>query len=239
MIVVGFFLIYKSMQNKIYNLLIGGFGYTSLIIGITGNLIFDLGNLFQEIFVFTSFVLTVIFTNMTFYKSKKKNANYILIVVIILGIIQISYYIIKVPTAVLIYIWIALDIPYTLIVFNWLTWSSYSAYKAIKKHNIQPWIKVRYKMIAIFSFILSFHNIPEFFQPLDVGWGNPSNIASLGVFGATAILAAIFSIGFAFAWIMPKKVKNYYNRHYKSLADLEINEKDLLEQLREELSKKS
>ncbi len=237
MVIVGFFLIYKGIQNRMKNLRLVGYGYITLVIGIIGNLVFNLGPLFQEFFVFAAFLLTVIFTNRTFYKSKKKIANYILIVVIILGIIQFFYYLIEVPTAVLIYIWIALDTPYTLVVFNWLAWSSYSAYKALKKHDIQPWIKVRYKMIAIFSFILSFHNIPEFFQPLNVGWGDPSNIASLAVFGATAILAAIFSIGFAFAWIMPKKIKDYYNRHYKSLEDLEINEKDLLDQLRDELSK--
>ena len=222
------------------NLLVATFGFFSIVTGFLGNFVFNLGVQFQEIFIFIGFVLCVIFTNITFYKHKKKIRNFILIIVIILGIIQnIFFFLVPLweQRTISYYIRVALDTPYTILVFNWLAWSSYSAYKVIKNHNIEPWIKIRYKLITIFSFIGSLHNIPEFFQPKGVVWGDPSNFVSLMVFGVSAIIGVIFSIGFAFALMMPKKIKEYLNKDFRISEDIDISEKDLLEQIKNDLFK--
>jgi amino acid transporter len=167
----------------------------------------------------------VIFTNQTFYKDTKSKANLVLSIVIILGIIQIIFHIINESS--LYYIRVSLDVPFTFIVFNWLAFSAYRVYKKIKNENIQPWIKVRYKLIIISSFIISFYSIIEFFQPSGISWGDPSHPISVIVFGLISVLAIIFSVGFSFSFLMPKFLKNYFNRNFNSLDETQFSEDEL------------
>ncbi|MFX1567654.1 MAG: hypothetical protein ACFFCV_04715 [Promethearchaeota archaeon] len=210
-----------------------GFGFLSISLGFIGNFIFSLGSLFLEVCIFTGYVLTVIFTNRTFYKDTESKAKLVLIIVIILGMIQIIFFIINERS--LYYIRVSLDVPYTLLVFNWLAFSSYRVYLRIKIENIQPWIKLRYKMIFIFSFILSLNNILEFFQPRGVFWGDPNHPISLIVFGLTAIIVVCFSIGFSLAWLMPNALKKYFNRNYTPIKDVHLSEEELKTLLRKDL----
>jgi hypothetical protein len=119
-----------------------------------------------------------------------------------------------------------------------MAWSSYSAYQKIKNKNIQPWIKVRYKLVAFVSFILSFNNIPEYFQPKGTTWGDPDNIISLAVFGTTAIISVIFAFGFSLAWMMPNWLKKFFNRNYQLLDEKEYTEEELMNLIREQLANK-
>jgi hypothetical protein len=204
-----------------------------LPIGFIGNFLFNLGYFYQEIFVFLGFILVVIFTNKTFHRHQKFLSNFIFILVLVLGLIQLLIHAIDLYT--LYYLKVSLDVPYTFLVFDWLSWSSYSAYKSLKNQDIQPWIKLRYKMIAIFSFIISLHIIPEFFQPSEINWGDPSSLTSLLVFGTTAVLAVVSSLGFAFAWIMPNWIKKLINKNYKTLEDEELTEEELINMLRKQM----
>jgi hypothetical protein len=176
---------------------------------------------------------------MTFHKNRGPLSKIVLTAIIIFGIVQLYFFFVSefgVWTSELYYLRVSLDLVYTLITFNWLAISAFSAYKLIKDQEIEPWVKMRYKLITIFSFIFSFHSIPEFFQPAGVTWGNPSNIVSLQVFGSTAILVVIFSLGFSIAWIMPKWLKRFLNRNYIIDKDILIDEKELLNLIRQELS---
>jgi hypothetical protein len=194
----------------------------------------------QEIFITIGFILGVIFTNLTFHKNRKSPAKLILIAVIVLAIIQLIFYgidsIERNPFNY--YLKVSLDLPYTFLVFNWLAWSSYSAYKIVKSQDIEPWIKFRYRLISILSFIMSFHGIPEFFQPFDIRWGTPSNLISVAVFGTTAVLSVIFSVGFFFAWIMPNWLKKYLNRNYQPIKDKELTEEELMNLIRKQLTER-
>lgn len=240
MSVVGFFFLLRGIQKKMKNLIVIAIGFIALPTGFIGTFLFNLEYLFQEIFVFIGFTLTVIFTNMTFHRNRRLYPNLILVFAIILGLIQLLFHSIETFTTLNFYYErVALDVPYTLLIFNWLSWSSYSAYKSLKKQDIAPWIKIRYKRVGIFSFILSFHNIPEFFQPVGTVWGDYTNIISLIVFGMTAILAAIFSLGFAFAWIMPNWLKKRYNKGYHPPKDIELSEEDLINLIKKQLSNKN
>jgi hypothetical protein len=237
----GIFFLVKAKQNKMKNLAILGISFISIPIGFIGHFIFKLTSIFQEYFVFLGFSLFVLFTNLTFYKNQMKKANLVLILVIILGITQIlffhMFYAIEIKRNLQYYLRVSLDLPYTLLVFNWLAYSCYSTYIRIKKQNIEPWIKTRYKLLAISSFIMSFHNIPEFFQPKDIRWGNPNDPISLAIFGITAIMAIVYVTIFAISWFMPKRLKNYLNKGYKLEREKEYTEDELIELIKNQLSK--
>jgi len=239
-LIVGFFLIVRGTQTKMINIFITGTGFIGLAIGFIGNFVFHLGGLFQEIFVFIAFNFTVIFTNLTFYRRKKIYPSLVLAVTFTLGIIQLFLHTLNLFLGTNVYyLRVSLDLPYTLLTFNWLAWASYQSYKRLKVYNIAPWLKLRYKLVAFFSLIISFHSIPEFFQPKGVYWGDPENIISLMVFGITAILAASFSIGFFIAWIMPNWLKKKINKNYKPLEDKEYSEKELMQLIKKEMDEES
>jgi hypothetical protein len=223
------------------NIILGGIAFVSLPIGFIGYFIFQLDPLFQELTIVSSFILTVIFTNMTFYKNQGLQSKIVLCTVTILGCIQLWFFLISIFgdwNVYLYYMRVTLDFLYTFIVFNWLSFSAYSAYKLVRSLNIDPWIKFRYKLLAIFSFVFSFHSVPEFFQPQGTMWGDPSNLTSLAVFGSTAILVVIFSLGFLIAWFMPEWLKKRINKNYQAIEDKEFQEKELLDLIKKELSKK-
>ncbi|TFG03146.1 MAG: hypothetical protein EU539_12530, partial [Promethearchaeota archaeon] len=233
LILTGLFFLYKAFQNRLKNMAILGIGTIAFPIGFIGNFVLNLGSIFQEYFVFIGLISVVIFTNMTFYKGQMKKANIILIIVIILGIIQIImfhlYYPIEVKRNIYYYLRVSLDLPYVFLVFNWLAYSCYLAFERLKEQDIEPWIKARYKLLAISSFILSLHSIPEFFQPKNIRWGNPSDHISLAIFGITAVMAIVYAIIFSISWFMPKPIKNYFNKDYKTDIEKEYTEEELME----------
>ena len=240
LLVVGIFFLIKGNQNKMKNLIVTGIGFIAIVIGFIGSFIFNLGAVFQEVFVFIGFVLIVVFTNLTFYKGRKSKAKVVLIVTVFLGIIQLILMTLQVHFSISTYYFrVTLDVPFTFLVFNWMAWSSYSAYQKIKNKNIQPWIKVRYKLVAFVSFILSFNNIPEYFQPIGTTWGDPDNIISLAVFGTTAVISVIFAIGFSLAWMMPNRLKKFFNRNYQLFDEKEYTEEELMILIREQLANRN
>ena len=240
LLMTGIFFLVKGKQNNMKNLVILGFGFIAIPIGFIGRFLFNLTQVFQEYFVFLGFVSLVIFTNMTFYKNRMKKPNLILLIVIILGIIQIvlfhMFYEIEINRGFEYYLRVSLDLPYNLLVFNWLAFSCYSAYRRLEDQDIEPWIKARYKLVAIFSFILGFISVPEFFQPKNVMWGNPNNLISLIIFGITAVLAIIYAIGFALSWFMPKWLRSYFNKGYKRELEREYTEDELMSLIKNQLN---
>jgi len=236
LIIVGIFFLINGIHNKLINLKIAGLGFISLCLGFIGNFLFNLQEGFQEIFVFICFTFTTVFTYLTFYKNQKKIGLFVIFLVICLGIIQlILIYASLLGVPHLYYLRISLDVPYTMITFDWMAWASYSSYRHLKNEDIQPWIKIRYLLIAIFSFIISFNNIPEFFQPIGTTWGDSSNPVSLAVFGATAILVVTFASGFGLAWLMPSWLKNRLNKGYKTIIGKELTEQELLTLIKKQL----
>ena len=241
MIIVSVLLFIKAKERKMKNLFIVGLGFIALPIGFIGDFAFNLGAIFLEVFVFICFVLAVVFTNMTFYKDRQKEANIVLIITVVLGVIQLILIIINIDIEINrpfeYYLRISLDFLYIFLVFNWLGFSSYTAFKRFRDQEIEPWIKARYKMITVFSFIMSFHGIPVFFQPIGVRWGDPSNVISLLIFGITSILTFIFSVGFLLAWLMPNWLKDKLNKDYEPKEDRVFSEEDLMRIIKKQLKK--
>lgn len=237
----GIFFLVKGKQNKMKNLMVLGIGFIALPIGFIGRFIFNFNSIFQEYFVFIGFISLVIFTNMTFYKNRMKKAILVVVTVIILGIIQIvlfhMFYEIEIKRNFQYFLRVSLDLPYVLLVFNWLAYSCYRAYNRLKDQDIEPWIKARYKLIAFSSLILSLHSIPEFFQPKDIRWGNPSDPISLIIFGITAVIGITYAIGFAISWFMPKWLKKYFNKGYERSIEKEYSEDELMDLIKNQLNR--
>ena len=236
LLIVGFFLLYRVKKTKLYNLITIGIAFILIPIGFIGNFLLRLGIIFENMFVSTGFILTVIFTNQTFHKKKKKTKNLVLCLIIVLAIF-FSYLDIFYPKTdgIFFYLRRIIDIIFTFLTFGWMGWSSYDAYCKIKKSDIQPWIKSRYKIIAFVSFILSPHAIPSVFVPPNVSFTDFSNIMVLIAYIIIAILSVIFSIGFCIAWIMPIKLKKYFNRNYLPYEDKEIPEDELMKLIKIQL----
>jgi hypothetical protein len=221
-----------------------GFAFLAMTLGfLTQFFIETYGYLIREILVLIGFVFFIVFTNSTFYKQDKRNlGSYILIIGILFAIIQIIFQILVdfiFPDDIIIhYAKIALDLPFNLLVFNWMAYASYSAFIRIKNESIAPWIKARYKLIAITALIMSFHSIPEFFQPFEIPIGDYSNLQSLIVFGTISFISITFVILFGLAWIMPKWFKRRLNKNYEPIEEESYSEQELMELIKNQISKR-
>lgn len=216
---------------------------SGLVINIVLRFIFNIdpgvGNTVQEFFIFSGYVFFMAFTNATFYKNHMKTGNILFVVVVLLGLNQLIliniFGQIEIERGFEYYLRITLDIPYTFITFDWLAWSCYSSFKRLKDKDIEPWIKKRYQFIALASFIFSFHNIPEFFQPKDVRWGSSSDPTSLIIFGTMTTMMMIYAIIISLSWFMPKRLKAHFNKGYLKIEDHELSEEELIRLLRKEI----
>lgn len=115
----------------------------------------------------------------------------------------------------------------------WLAYNSLKVYRRLKNLDIEPWVKKRYLLIAIASLIFAASAIASFFMPLEGGFEATHPVVS--IFVASSFI--IFSFGNLIAWIMPKKLKEYYNRNYKVPISEDLSEKDLLDKIKSQLSK--
>jgi hypothetical protein len=240
LLIVGGFLIIRAFRTKLKNLLWLGLGFIFVSFGFICNFIFNLGLLVEEFFVSTGFILAVIYTNLTFHKERGNKANIMLLIIIIIA--SIHFYL-KIrlnaePTLFNHYLQKSFDIALTLLVFNWMGWSSYSSYKRIRDQNIYPWIKVRYKILSLFSIILSIQAIPEIFFPMGLEYGEPNNFLNIIAFGITSILVFSFSVAYLLAWIMPKRFKKYLNRNYQPIEDKNYSEQELMVLIKNQLFEK-
>lgn len=238
LMIMGTFLLLRAYQNKMRNIVFLGIGFYLVAIGFLGNFFLGLGATFEEVFVSTGFILATLYTNQTFYKRLKIKGRIITLIVILLGVINVFmrwfYYNVE-QNIFTYYIKQTNDMIFTFIVFGWMGFASFKAYQKLKESNIQPWIKYRYKLLTLASYLLSFQAIPEIFGPYGMKYGDPSFIAVF-IFGITAILTFIFSICYAIAWFMPKCLKNYLNRDYEIIEEKELSENDLIRLIKKELS---
>jgi len=116
----------------------------------------------------------------------------------------------------------------------WLSFASFSAYYKIKKSKIQPWIKKRYLIVGISAIFLAAQSFPNIMVPYRVSFES-SLMATLTIIITS--LNIIFAVLSLIAWVMPKKLKDYFNRDYSKLEDEEISEEQLLTQVKKQLLK--
>ncbi|MFX1278000.1 MAG: hypothetical protein ACFFA3_01190 [Promethearchaeota archaeon] len=243
---VATFLLIKMIKTKTYNLLplILFFLITSL------RLVFYA--LVPSLIIITLFlnqfpnILIVIFTKLTFFKDKKSPFKIFLLILIIVRsidfIIRLIFQIsIPMTTSLeesnlVYYFFILFSITISFLLSHlWLGIIALKYYYYLKYINIEPWVKKRYQLIGLSSIIYSLSIFIYYFIPYNVIglYEFPNVIYSYIILGFTIF----YSICAFIAWIMPKRLKKFYNRGFKRLSEKEYSENELMEVIEKELSK--
>ncbi len=239
--IVAAFLLLRAIKIKMWNLIYGGTAFLLIPIGFIGNFLFQLGTVFEEIFVSSGFVLITVFTNLTFHRERENIACIVLTINILLAISMIflkviTYLILKQITPFLYYLRIAIDIIFSFLTLGWISFSSLNAYNFLKHENIEPWIKMRYKVIGIVSLVLSFHAVPQIMIPWNVSINDFNSIYVLLSYMIIIVEAVIFSFGYCIAWIMPERLKAYFNRSFTPSEETSFTkEEELIQHIKNQL----
>ncbi len=232
-LITGIFLLIRAYKTRMINPLYAGLAWFLIGFAQIGIVLFKFNIAFNSIFGISSFIFIMLFTNSTFHKERKTNLpKVILIISVLLAFCSWFLNFLRVilnNQIIVYYSHSVIDLIYRLIVMNWMAWSSYQVYKVIKEHDIEPWIITRYKIIYIFSPILSVYALVVIFQPYNVQFGTTTNLQSYIVFGTTATLAIVYGIAFMLAWIMPSKFKSYLNKGYEPLESKEYSQEEIIE----------
>lgn len=245
-LIVAIFLLNKMIKTKTFNLLpLILFFIISSIRIIFYSLFPSLLIIFLILIQFPN-ILLVIFTKLTFFKYKKSPFKIFLIILIIVRSID---FIIRLNFQISIPIITSLDevnlIYYYYILFSitisfllshlWLGIVALKYYYSIKSINIEPWIKKRYQLIGLSSIIYSLSIFIYYFIPYNVvgPWAFPNVIYGYILVGFTIF----YSLSAFLGWVMPKRLKKFFNKDFKRPNDKEYSENELLEIINNEISK--
>ncbi|MFX1568607.1 MAG: hypothetical protein ACFFCV_09585 [Promethearchaeota archaeon] len=238
-IVVGIFFLVRAYQTKLKSLIYGGIALIIAAISQIGRQLFDFNLLVTRMILSFGFILVVVFTNMIFHRDRKsKLPTFILIITVINFFLEtgLAFFSMAIVSDYTFYLNVTQDTLNRFIVFNWMAWSTFSAYKEIRVLDIEPWVKTRYKILSFITFFFSFHNIPFFFQPWNVDFGDPNDIRSFIVFGIISVFAIIFAIGFSLTWFIPKWFKRFLNKGYNIIEEKEYTEEELMALIRKQIT---
>jgi len=252
-IIVGIYLLFNSYKKKLINLIYPGLAFLILasaeIMTITVNLDYIIDSILTGLFL----ILIILFTNYTFHKEQKsivfhhKHLSYLPNIVLIVSVFNVFITIIlnffrQINFSPEIhYLRLFYNFLTYFIVFIWLGGSSYSAYLNLKNEYMEPWLKVRYKLMTYITIITPFIQLIPLFQPLNVRFGSIEPLESFIVFGTAAICSVIISIGSIITWLMPNKLKEYINKDFVKLIDKNFSQEELTEIIKyiaEKLSEK-
>ena len=225
-------MLYRVYKTRLYNLIFLGLVYMSAAISQIGNFIFNISLILEVVILSFTFVLTVIFTNLTFHKDHKFFTSKLVLIISLINYftqIYLSSLVWKGNTPLLNFL-LTLHICFErFVAFSWFGWSSYQTYKALKSPNIVPWILTRYLLITFTSVIFIIQPFFLFFQSWDLPFGDPSTLPTYLAFGFSAVFIIIASIGLILAWFMPNWLKTYLDKGYEPLVDKEYSDVELSE----------
>jgi hypothetical protein len=245
LIIVGIFLLIKVMKSKLNNLVplvifffLNGIEVVLLVVGAP----FILYN----VIVFFSNISLIIFTRAMFYKDKRSPFKYIIGMAIIVKIIDfILRSFIPYPSDETLelgppgmpfyYLNLVLTVSMVLLSYPWLAYASLSSYKSIKDKPVNPWIKKRYLIIGIAVSFTSLNSIFYIFLPY-----TPDLLDNLQYVIMAILIASmntIFSIGNVIGWMMPQKLKDYFDSNFKPTLFEIIPEEELIEKIKNELAR--
>jgi len=188
------------------------------------------------IFNLTGHFSLIFFVKYTFYTDRKSSFSFILISVIITKIFNIVLYAITdIELSAVLYLSVQGSTTFIISITSfWLSYASLSAYHKIKRSEISPWVKKRYLIVGISAIFLAAQSFPIILFPYRASFESPlmATITILIVF-----LNIIFAVLSLIAWVMPKKIKDYFNRNYSKSEDEDLSEEELLAQVKLQLSK--
>ncbi|MGB5912887.1 MAG: hypothetical protein WBH31_16985 [Promethearchaeia archaeon] len=238
----GAFIIFRMIKKKLYTLFGLALFFILYSIQLLGEFIFPY--IIKAFYSQICILFLILFIKIVFYKgSKAFFPNFMIISFVILKGFDFYFRLhfnFQVPLLITIntdqiplyYIFVAITV---LEVSSPLTWLGYKAIRTnvnLKNYEIEPWVKKRYLLIACSALILALSDIFTFFLP--PGGGYEAVHPALMIF--TALSFIIFSFGNLIAWIMPKRLKNYFNRGYTPPSDEVLTENELLEKIRKQLA---
>ena len=178
----------------------------------------------------------IFFVKFTFYTERRSAFALMLVSTIIAKILYVITYILTQITLSLELYDIGQCFAVFIIFYTslWLSYASFSAYHRIKRSEISPWIKKRYLIVGISAILLAAQSFPTILTPYGYTFDSPF-MASLALI--ITLLNIIFAILSLIAWVMPRKLKEYFNRGYFKTEDEELSEEQLLAQVKKQLLK--
>jgi len=234
----GIYLFYRMLKTRLYNLL----GLVMFFILFSLQFfIQQISYLLYAIIAEVSLLFLIDFVKCTFYKEKRNAFPIILVSLLILKFIDLVLRIIfqfTVPESHTIsiseipfYYALAITVSLQIIIsISWLSYASLNVYNRLKLQNIEPWIKKRYLIIGISSIFFGLNGFILPFIPIGAGFENPffTTLVSITIF--------VFTFGNLTAWIMPNKLKKYFNRNYKYITEEILSESELIEKVKSQLA---
>ncbi len=243
-VIVGLFLLNKMKKTRLRNLL--PLSLFFLLNAIEGFLaLIEAPILILQLIKFLPNICLILFTKYTFYQDRKSSFKIILSLVVILKFLNflLTLYIpFEIPMRMELtneqipYYYLYLSMISIIILLSelWLAYSSLNYYKSVKNISIEPWIKKRYLIIGICTLILSSEGIVWLFMPWTTeGYYNPQGL----IVGFIVIIVFVtFSVGSVIGWMMPQKLRNYFNKGFQPIKEESLSENELIEKIISELT---
>jgi len=203
-----------------------GLYFTSGVFGLT-DLILQIGDIFALSSGFR-FICMVLFIHYTFYLDRKNPTIYFFMLSVITGIIIIVFHVLYDyinPLETYHIIAKLTQLFGNLVIFAWLIYSSFKAFQNVKNDStIDDWIKMRYKLVILYSFIGIFTAIAY----------STLTTTEISFYAIIIFLATIvYQIIQLFAWVMPKFLRNYFNRYFTSSQKIDkLDEEEIIKKIR-------
>lgn len=242
LLVTGFVVLRNGLRNQQKNLIILSIAY---FLTVTFYILLTL----TELWLFINLVLAAIyfcilfFVRMTFYSKTKKTFRIMLVIMIITSVVMIYFAVATytlqiyernvITRSIDVFSMLIISVP----VFLWYALLADRNSKNFKKKDIEPWIYIRLRIISLSSIIGAFLFVPDLLRiNPEIAAADPDDPISLAVFSLQAIVTIFYGISQFIAWVMPPKLKDYYNQKHgyvKNKDQLEsLSEEDILKQLR-------
>ncbi len=245
--IIASYLFYKALKIKANNVIfLSAFFYLIAIDYLF--VLIEVPQIIHSIITNTPSLFLILFVKCTFYKDKKSSFWVVLVSFLVLRIIDLilrvenNFMVPQVETIydekiLLYYLFLTVVIFNSILVNGWFFYASFKTYRLIKSENISPWVKQRYLIVslAMLSNIISISL--NFFIPPNGGWYLGS-IVALVIAIIKLPFVFLFIFGNLIGWIMPARLKSYFDRNYLVQDDADVNEDGLLKAIRKELASK-
>lgn len=213
---LGLFMTIKALQTEYYDIIYYGIGIFCM--GLL--YIFELSGLrfFQETVKVIGLFFFLIFCKKSFYNEKSPTVFTLLyiyhfILLFINPILSLNYD----RFAIIINLFFGSSLMFIFLLISIGAWVDY---KKIKVLNVEPFLKIRYLLVSMASFLFIITGssiiIGHIFRKY--GSDNIYNVTEL----ITIFSALLASIVFYLAFVGPKKFRKIFNRTYKSI-DIDYN----------------
>ncbi|MHA1720832.1 MAG: hypothetical protein ACTSWX_02390 [Promethearchaeota archaeon] len=206
-----------------------GLYFTSASFGLADHIL-KIGKIFPLSSGFR-FVCMVLFIHYTFYLDRKNPTIYFILISVITGItiiiFNILYNFIN-PIEIYDNIVRITQMMGNFFIFSWLIYTSFQSFLLIRNDDtIDDWVKMRYKLVLLYSFIGIF--VAFAYATLK---STEINFYIIFIF-ITSIFYQFIQL---IAWVMPKFLRKYFNRHYihdenSSKMNDELSEEDIIREM--------